>query len=211
MGQLAKAAVVVLVAALSGCASAPPSPLGKADVARLRLDQVTVAVAPDATVNWANAEDEFAKSKAATLSAAKQPVQETGSLAAPGTPADSQYAALIASPEAKAYVRERVAGRVKAALEETVKPALNTGTQAVRLEVTVKSFVVPSAIQRVIVGGQPMVMASIELKDAATGAVLASRPDFLAVAYAGNGWGGVLVDQTLDDLDVRLARNAAEL
>lgn len=207
-----RAGLLALVLALAGCAAAPPSPLGRDQVARLRLDQVSVTMAPDAAVSWGAAEDEYVKSKAAELPAAKlkQPVQETASLASPASATDAQYAALVASPEAKAFVRDRAASRLKTAFEESVKPAVQAGTQPVRLEITVKSFQVPSALQRVIVGGQPTVLASIELKDAATGAVLASRPDFGTTAYAGNGWGGVLLDQAMDDLDVRLTKAAAE-
>ena len=79
-----------------------------------------------------------------------------------------------------------------------------------KLEVTVHAFSVPSAIQRVLVGGQPVLNASAVLKDATTGEVLVSRPNTMAMAMSGNGWAGVLVDQALSDLDVRLAESYAE-
>ena len=55
-----------------------------------------------------------------------------------------------------------------------------------------------------------MILATVEVKDAATGADLASRPDLFSTAYAGNGWGGVLVDQSMEDLDVRVTQSYAE-
>lgn len=200
----------LLIAGLAGCAGAPPVPLSKDQISRLRLDAVTVSVAPDAAVSWANAENDFvAQQKAAPGYKPKSSVVETGALGTGGG-GDSEHMQLAASPEAKAYVQERAAASLRTALEQSVKPALQGGSQPVRLEVTIKSFQVPSAVQRVIVGGVPVVAAEIELKDAQTGAVLAKRPDFVATAYAGNGIGGVLIDQALDDPDQRLAVNFAE-
>ena len=43
-----------------------------------------------------------------------------------------------------------------------------------------------------------------------TGEVFATRPNAIAMAMAGNGWAGVLVDQALSDLDVRLTESYAE-
>lgn len=82
-------------------------------------------------------------------------------------------------------------------------PKLATGTREVKLEVEVHSFLIPTAIQRVVVGGTPMMGAMTYLRDARTGAQLA-KLDRMASGMAGNGVLGVLVDQAFSDLDDRV-------
>ena len=201
---------------LAGCATAPPSPFTAESGRTLRLDTVTVtvtvAVAPDAQLMWGNAEQEFVNQKKAAGPLPKNKDIETGALGLQDSHSvdTAANAELIKSPEGQAYLRERVTKRLAGALDNKVKAQMNSGTRAVVLDVTVHSFVIPSAIQRVLIGGAPTISASAVLKDAKTGEVLAQRPNMLAAAFAGNGWGGVLVDQVMDDLDVRVVDNYAE-
>ncbi len=198
---------VAVAAGLFGCATIPPSPLGQDATARLRLDSVNVKIAPDANVVWANAEDEYVKSRPPTDQGPSKIKSTSAGLSPSGE--GSEYADIAASPEAQAFVRTKAAASLKAALEKALKPELQRGMQPVRLEVTIHLFDVPSAARRVVVGGAPMIIASAELIDAGTGAVLASRPRFAAMAYAGNGWLGVAIDQAMDDLDARLTAQFA--
>lgn len=57
------------------------------------------------------------------------------------------------------------------------------------------------------IGGVPIIEATAMLRDLSTGAVLADRKEMIAAAYAGSGWGGVLADQMMEDLDVRLVNS----
>ncbi len=194
-----------------GCASEIPSPLGADAIKSMRLTDVAVTVAPDAEISWGNAEHEYVTAhKASNPKPSKQPVVETGSIHDPVGADTSEANAIAATPEGKAFVRAKAASRVKDALDTGLKPALQSGTRPVKLEITVHAFSVPSAVQRVLVGGHPLLKASAVLKDATTGEVLVSRPNSVAVAMSGNGWAGVLVDQALSDLDVRLAESYAE-
>ncbi len=207
-GMIALLGVAFLVA---GCASEIPSPLGADAIKSMRLTDVAVTVAPDAIISWGNAEHEYVTAhNASSPKPSKQPVVETGSIHDPVGADTAESNALAATPEGKAFVRAKAASRVKEALDTGLKPALQSGTRPVKLEVTVHAFTVPSAIQRVLVGGQPVLNASAVLKDATTGEVLVSRPNTMAMAMSGNGWAGVLVDQALSDLDVRLAESYAE-
>jgi hypothetical protein len=204
-------ALLPLAFLVAGCASEIPSPLGADAIKTMRLTDVAVTVAPDAIIWWGNAEHEYvAAHNASAQKPSKQPVVETGSLHDPVGADTAESNALAATPEGKAFVRAKAASRVKDALDTGLKPALQSGTRPVKLEVTVHAFSVPSAIQRVLVGGQPVLNASAVLKDATTGEVLVSRPNTMAMAMSGNGWAGVLVDQALSDLDVRLAESYAE-
>ncbi len=201
---------LAFAAALAGCASAPPSPLSLSETKSLRLDSVNVSVAPDAAVSWAGAEEDLYGQKQAAGLLQETKAIETGSVGLNGDPnaiKNSAIAELAKSPEGKAYINERIADRLGTALEQTLKPSLQMGSRAVKLEVTVHQFSIPTAAQRVIIGGMPVIKASAVLKDAATGAMLAQRPEMISAAYAGNGWAGVLADQFGDDLDVRLVNS----
>jgi hypothetical protein len=199
--------VLGMAAMLSGCATATPTPLTVASAKTLSLDSINVTVAPDAQIAWANVEQEYANKRTAEGSMPKRKITETGSIGLnsdPNAGDTSALAELMKSPEAQSYVRDRISSGLKTALEKSLLPELKTGNRSTRLDVTVTTFSIPSAIQRVIVGGAPIVVASAALKDAATGEVLAERKDMPAVGFAMNGLGGVLADQLGDDLDVRV-------
>jgi hypothetical protein len=201
---------LALTAALAGCASGPPSPLSLADAKSLRLDTVNVTVAPDAVVSWNVAEEELYKQKQAQGVLPKPRLIETGSLGLTGDPnaTDNAVVARLAkSPEGKAFVNQKISDRLGTAIEQTLRPELQSGDRPVKLEITVHEFAVPSAGQRLLVGawgGTPVIRASAMLKDSVTGQVLAERPNMTSAAFAGYGWVGVLADQLGDDLDVRL-------
>lgn len=199
----------LVAAGLAGCAEVPASPLAKDAIAGMRLAQVEVKVADDATVLWGNAEHDYVVAHRSAPSARRAKPIETGALGDPAASDAAEATALANSPEGKAFVRAKVTDRLKGALGEAFKGRLETGARPVKLEVVVTGFVVPSAIQRVVLGGVPGLTARVVLRDAATGAELASRANFGANVIAGNGIGGVLVDQAFEDLDVRLARSFA--
>jgi hypothetical protein len=56
------------------------------------------------------------------------------------------------TPEGKAYVRDLLAPRIKAGVEQAMAGQLN-GSRPVRLDIVVKSFVIASAVQRILIGG----------------------------------------------------------
>jgi hypothetical protein len=113
-----------------------------------------------------------------------------------------EYASLVNTPEAQAYVRDKLASKLKERLQAEVIPHFQ-GTRRARLDVHVVGFVIPNAAQRVVLGGNPMLGAITTLKDAQTGAELA-KSDRLAAAYAGQGVLGVLADQAFSDLEDRV-------
>jgi hypothetical protein len=199
--------VLGMASILAGCATAAPTPLTVASAKTLRLDSINVTVAPDAKIAWANVEHEYASKRSAEGSMPKRKISETGSIGLNADPNAGDTAALtelMKTPEAQSYVRDRISSGLKTALEKSLMPELKSGNRSTRLDVTVTEFSIPSAIQRVIIGGAPVVVASAALKDAATGEVLAERKNMPAVGFAMNGWGGVLADQLGDDLDVRV-------
>lgn len=204
-------ALLCLTASMAGCALAPPSPLGSDQIKTLRLTDISVSTAPDAEIVWGNAEHEFVTAhKAENPKPATAAPIETASLTNGAPTETSEYNAIANSPEGRAHIRSKAESRVKDALETNLKPALQSGTRPVRLEVSIRTFFVPSPVQRVVVGGVPGMTATAVLKDAETGQTLAQIKDQFTVAPAGNGILGVLVDQAFSDLDVRVANSYAD-
>jgi hypothetical protein len=204
-----RALVLVVVLLLSGCATIH-NPLSATDVAQLRIESVDITVRPDAVIHWARAEQEFAATHASQQASKPKRVSavnpnETGHAAVGGT---SEYDALVASPEAKAFMRHKLVGMVDGRMKSDVVPLLQ-GTRGVRLQIEIVSFVIPSALQRAVIGGAPIFAAITTLKDAKTGAELA-KLDQGTSAMAGNGLIGVLVDQAFSDLEERLMNTYVE-
>jgi hypothetical protein len=187
-----------LAIALGGCATVQNS-LSVAEVASLRIEQVEISYSPEAHIWWGRAEREYAETAQAASATKPKKVRVNSDDAGA---AASEHAKLVESPEAKAAIRQRLSAMVKQGLEREVLPKYR-GTRSAQLEVKIVSFVIPSAAQRIVFGGTPMLGAVTVLKDAKTGAILASS-DRLAAGPAGNGLIGVAVDQGFSDLEDRV-------
>lgn len=189
---------IVLAIALSGCATSVNS-LSQAELQTIGIQAVDIKFAPGASIWWGTAEREYA-AKVGTLPDVK-PTTEIKSV--PGDAEGDAYRALMSTPEARAYVRDKLAGMIKDRLDRNVLPKYRGGTRPVRLEIEVRRFRIPSALQRIALGGAPSFVAVTVLRDAATGKELA-RDERPAASYAGNGIIGVAVDQAFDDLEDRV-------
>jgi hypothetical protein len=165
----------VVVLALAGCNTIENS-LSQNDVAAMKLAAVTVSFAPDAHLQWEDGIRAYATAKAIP---------------------DDEIATRANTPEGNAYVQNMLGPKIKAALEQKVGPQLH-GARPVRLEVVVKSFVLASAVQRILIGGGRGMVADANLVDAKTGAVIVSYPGLTAVAYAGQGIVGTAVQAAID-------------
>lgn len=198
MRHLVAVALAALLA-LAGCATID-NPLSQQDIAALRLTEVEVKYAPGYGIQWLKAEQEYADKVKPGLR--ERPMQkEPGA----GTvdQSDDPYQIAIKSPEGQAYIRDKLTAALKDRVKRQIMPKLAAGTRAVKLEVEVHSFIIPSAVQRVVLGGTPMLAALVTLRDAKTGAQLA-KLDRIAAGMAGNGVLGVLVDQAFSDLEDRV-------
>ena len=70
-------------------------------------------------------------------------------------------------------------------------------------DVAAQATAIPSAAQRIVIGGTPILGALRVLKDAKTGAVLA-KLDQATATNAGNGLLGVAIEQALPEIEDRL-------
>ena len=161
-------------AVLAGCVTATNS-LSVDDVKSFRFAGANVRFAPDASIWWGDGERAFAASKG-------QPATESENLAK--------------TPEGQAYLRNTIATKVKSAMERNLAGSL-AGARLVRVEVTVKNVTIPSAIQRILIGGHHQMTADVTLIDAKTGAVLVPYAGQSSLAMAGQGVGGALLDAAL--------------
>ena len=168
---LALGAAILLGALVSGCVTVSNN-LPPEQVATFRLVGVKVDFAPDARIGWGDGERAYASLKGL-------PAHESDTVAN--------------TPEGRAYVRNAIATKVKAAMERHLAGQLN-GTRPVRVEVGVKNVEIASAIQRILVGGHHHMTADVHVVDAKTGQVLVSYPAQKAMAGAGQGLLGTMID-----------------
>lgn len=191
---------LLLAFVLVGCASFPKLP--SSEVQTIDIQSVEISFRPDANIWWGKAEREYAAMKGAPARSAPpqnaSPIT-TGSL--PGDREGDDYREMMDTPEAKQYQRDKLAGLIKDRLGYFVQKY--QGSRPVRMEVEVRGFVIPSPLQRVALGGTPLLETTTLLRDANTGEVI-GKLDRLAGASAGNGLLGVAVDQVGDDLEDRV-------
>src|SRR3954453_2102249 len=167
---MARLAVLAGALALTGCVTTENS-LSANDIAAMKLTGITVSYAPDALVIWDDGIRAYAASKGIV----------------------EDMATATNTPEGKAYVRNLLASRVKGDVERQMAGQLN-GTRPVRVDVVVRSFMIASAVQRIVIGGGHSMTADANLVDARTGAVILSHPRLSAVLLAGQGVLGTAVE-----------------
>ncbi len=182
---------------VAGCATSVNS-LSPQDIASLRIEAVDVVYAPEAAIWWGNAEREYAARLGETAPASAPRGKKAGEVPS----SEDRYAALVESPEAKQYLRDKLTAMIKQRLGQDVLPKF-AGARPARLEVTVHQFVIPSPAQRIVFGGNPTLGAVTVLKDGRTGAEL-GKLDRMAASSSGQGVLGVLVDQAFSDLEDRV-------
>lgn len=209
MTRRALLGLVAATAVLAGCAT-PQLALSTEERKALRIEAVKVTFAPEAQLWWGNAEREYwAKVEA---NPASHPLTAPGRKPKRGEePMDSATRAqeVMASPEAKAYMRDKLAAMVKKSVEDKLKPKFATGSRPVNVVVEIASFTIPSAAQRVVLGGSPMLTTVTRLVDARTGTEIGSLKRVTA-AQAGQGVLGVAVEGALGPLEDRVIDNYGE-
>lgn len=184
-------AAFFLALVLSACHTVAPNTLSPQETANLRFTGLEVHVPPDAAIRWSSAEDDYLRSRKLS-------------------PTDP---ALAATPEARAYLRDLAARRLKRALERVIA-SRPEGSRPVRLVTTINRVDIPSAAQRILIGGHPTVQADIAVIDAHSGAVLTTYKGAIGTRTAGQGAmtivDSLMVSAGADDLFDRAANDYAE-
>ena len=173
---LARFAALGFLCVLAGCKTVENA-LSQNDIANMKLAAVNVSFAPDAAIQWEDGIRAYATAKSIP---------------------DHEIATATNTPEGKAYTQNMLAPKIKAGVEQAMAGQL-IGSRPVRLEIVVKSFVMASAVQRILIGGGRGMVADANLVDARTGAIIVAYPDLQAMAYAGNGIVGAAVQAAVDN------------
>ncbi|MBS4002270.1 MAG: hypothetical protein KGZ91_02770 [Afipia sp.] len=175
LGMARLLAVLAGVFVLAGCVTAKNS-LSQDDISSMKLTDIAVSFAPDATMQWEDGIRAYATAKSIP---------------------DDQIATATNTPEAKAYAQNLLAPRIKAGVEKAMAGQLN-GTRPVRLNIVIRSFTISPAIQRVVIGGGHGMVADANLVDARTGASILAHPKLSAVLIVGQGVLGTAVQAAID-------------
>ena len=166
---------VALLLTLAGCVTVENS-LSQNDVADMKLTGVAVNIEPGAMIIWEDGLRAYAAAK--------------------GVP-DDQIMGIARTPEAKAYVQNALAVRVKAGVERAMAGTL-VGRRPVRLDVTVRNFEIAGPLMSILIGGGRGMTADTTLVDARTGAVIISSPKESVALPAGSGLLGTAVQAAID-------------
>lgn len=175
LGMARLLAVLAGVFVLAGCVTAKNS-LSQDDISSMKLTDIAVSFAPDATMQWEDGIRAYATAKSIP---------------------DDQIATATNTPEAKAYAQNLLAPRIKAGVEKAMAGQLN-GNRPVRLNIVIRSFTISPAIQRVVIGGSHGMVADANLVDARTGASILAHPKLSAVLIVGQGVLGTAVQAAID-------------
>lgn len=176
-GRHGLAAAVMAVAALvlAGCVTIQNT-LSPSDIQSFRLADVRVHVPAGAVLVWGDSAVEFAQFK--------------------GLPTSEYYTAAN-TEEGKAWMRERLASRVKEAMQQQLGGALKGGRPVI-VDVSIRNFELASAVQRVLIGGSYRIVADVALLDVKTGAVIVAYPEMIHAAPALQGVAGALMQAAYD-------------
>lgn len=209
---------LLCVAAIAGGCATSVNSLTDKEIGQLGIKEVRVTFTPDSQIYWEAAEEEFAAqpTKAGprkAVAATSAPVV-TGSLGTDSMQASLQKAsdrtALAQSPEGRAFLQRKVTEKITQRLNSQIKPKYN-GSRPAYIEVQVVAFTIPSAAQKIVLGGTNMMGAVTTLRDAATGKELA-KLDRLSAAATGNGWLGTAIEAAVasEPAEDRIVANYAD-
>lgn len=182
---------------LGGCATATIN-LSQEELRSIRLERVDVVYTPDTIISWDKVEYDYVNS-IQSADKAKKPWKQ---VANDEKSKWDEHSRIARSPEGQAHMRGKLTDEFKRRLGQAIVPQFQ-GNRPVVLEVNVVSFSIPTAGERIMLGGSPVMGIVTVLKDARTGQELA-KMDRGVGAAAGNGVLGVLVDQAFSDLEDRL-------
>ena len=186
---------------LGGCAATTIS-MSLDELRSIRIDRVDIVYTDNAQIFWEKEETAYVEKVKAEQAATepKKPWKQV--LDEDEKRAEGEFQRIINTPEAQQHLRDLLQARIQERVGKSIFP-LFQGTRPVVIEVSIRLFTIPGPVQRVVLGGSPVLDATTRLKDAQTGEELA-KLERTTASYAGNGWLGVLVDQAFDDLDDRV-------
>lgn len=201
----------VMIAGLTACATGPKNPMTAQQIKSLDIDVINVTVKPSTEISWGEGETAYAESKGCEK---PEPITATdgdayNTAAAENKPQDCDYDALVDSPEAQAFMADRLTTLLQDALETQTAPAFQ-GTTPARLDVEVIGLHIVSGGQAVLIGGNHTLQATLNVVEIGSGKTIAANPELAALAgYGPGGLISLIVEATSKDPVVRLSAGYA--
>jgi hypothetical protein len=190
---------------LAGC-NAPSRTMSVAELNTYRIADIAVSLAPGVSGRNTAFEAAFAQSRGAVVPVREGTPESTA--VAPRT-ASTDYFAIIGSPEAETFYRQRTIEVVRGEMDKQVGRAL-LGQRPARLEVAVTAMVLPNEAMRILVSQHHQMKATIALRDAISGQALVVYPDMTVLIDGGGGLVGTFLVPALAGGPVeRLSAQAA--
>ena len=191
---------------LVACASLPPS-LTAEQARSFQLNDLTVT-ASGATIWWGEAEREYAESIGVVVpSNVGARTDEDDDVSEQTSAARKAYNDAIESPEARAYMEKTLVDAISPELQ--AKLSARSGNYPIDVAVRISNFFVASSAQALLIGGNHQVTASVELRSAGTGELIASNESILYLEGS-SGIAGLIVEAASRDVEVRLAEGLTQ-
>jgi hypothetical protein len=195
------ATALFIFSLLAGCATSTMS-LSVDELRSIRIERIDFRYAEESTISWEKQELAYVEAIKASLAPSSGQGQWRPATVQDPKSDTSEYDALVKSPEAQLHLRGLLEKKLRDRLTTKLLSEFQ-GTRPVVLDVEIHAFIIPGPVQRVVLGGVPILGAVTILRDAQTNKELA-KLDRAAAGSAGNGILGVLVDQGFDDLEDRV-------
>lgn len=200
--------IAALGSMLAACVSAPPPALSVAELNTYRVAAIHVTLAPGLSGKTTTLEAAFARSKGIEPVGHADRPESVVPVAARSGGAD--YFTIANSAEALAYYDNATRQALQAALQQELGGAL-LGARPARLDMHVTRLVLPNEAMRILVSQHHVMVATVTLKDATSGATLAAYPELTAVIDGGGGLVGTfLVPALAGEPAARLGSSAAK-
>jgi hypothetical protein len=181
---------VLVCAALSLAAcNAPSRSLSVAELNTYRIADISVSLPPGVTGRNTAFETAYATSRGAVVPVREGTPESTA--VAPRT-ASTDYFAIISSPEAEAFYRQRTIEILRVEMDKQVGRAL-LGQRPARLDVAITSLTLPNEAMRILVSQHHVMKATITMRDAASGQALVVYPDMTVLIDGGGGLVGTFL------------------
>jgi hypothetical protein len=173
---------------LAAC-NAPSRSMSVAELNTYRIAEIAVSLAPGVSGRNTAFETAFAQSRGAVVPVREGTPESTA--VAPRT-TSTDYSAIIGSPEAEAFYRQRTVEIVRGEMDKQIGRAL-IGPRPARLEVAVTAMVLPNEAMRILVSQHHQMKATIALRDAASGQALVVYPEMTVLIDGGGGLVGTFL------------------
>lgn len=199
---------VALLVLMSGCVTIPENTVSLDTLNQYKIAQIDVDVPEQTQIWWGAAEREYAKSQGCNP---PDPRSNNANYEPPESNVsntDCDYSQLIETPEAKAYLREKLDGALTQAMENHYIGALQ-GTKPAKLYVRTEALTIASGGQTFLTGSAHQLGVYVSLIDQTTGEEVI-KPEAFGEVIASSGLIGVIMDAASDPLEIRLSNAVAE-